>query len=173
MTGLNYVWVLMPLGLDCLGSCAFLRRHCDTFCLPFSCIFHVILPSPVSPAVPSMPFTLCLCLSSALEHPGPLSCPFPLAPQNRSTGLVKLMSKTQGVSVAVPGSVHVVSMTCEVGSVISCIPRAGKHLPTAYNFASLQAINAKSLVSFLHIKAKSMLRAAGCFCSNTKCGFSG
>lgn len=139
----------------------------------FFCIFHVILPSPVSPSVPSMPFALCVCLSSALEHPGPVTCPFPLAPQNCSTGLVKLTSKTHRVRIAVPGSVHVVSMTCEVGSVISHIPRAGKRLPTAYNFASLQAINTKSLVSFLHIKAKSMLWAAGCFCSNTECEFSG
>lgn len=158
----------------------FCSHGCDTFSLPFFHTFDVILPSLFSPSVPSMPFTLCLSmlhLSSALEYSAPLTCLFPLAPQNCSTGLVTLvnMSKAHRVSIAILGTIHIVSTMWEVGSVISSstfrIPRAGKHLPMAYDFAFLQAINAKSLVSFLHNKTKSMLRAAGCFCSNMKCGF--
>lgn len=168
ITGLNYVWVLMPL-----GRCAFLQWHCDTFCLPFFLYFPCDSPVPSFSICSQYAFCFVCVLIFSIGASWTTRLPLPLAPQNCSAGLVKLTSKTHRVRIAVPGSVHVVSMTCEVGSVISYIPRAGKRLPTAYNFASLQAINTKSLVSFLHIKAKSMLWAAGCFCSNTECEFSG
>lgn len=103
----------------------FCSHGCDTFNLPFFHTFDVILPSLFSPSVPSMPFTLCLSmlhLSSALEYSAPLACLFPLAPQNCSTGLVTLvnMSKAHRVSIAILGTIHIVSTMWEVGSVISC-----------------------------------------------------
>lgn len=151
--------VLTPLGLDCQGICAFLQLGILSVC-HFSCFQ---CDSPISifiPPVPSMPFTSCLsmlCLPSAQEYSASLTCIPLLTTQN----LIKLVNcwAWLRVNVAKPGTVHIVSTMWEVGSVISCshishISRAGKHLPVAYKCSFLQAINAKSLVSFLHTEAK-------------------
>lgn len=152
---------------------------CDTFSLPF---FHT--PIPVFSSCSQYAFYLVFVYASLTFSAG-VFCTTHLPLSSGTTTLFnwpcevgKLMSKTQRVSIAIPGTVHIVSTMWEVGSVISClhiscIPRAGKHLPMAYNFASLQAINARSLVSFLHTKTKNMLWAAGCFSSNMKHGFWG
>lgn len=154
--------VLMPLGLDCQGSCAFLQPGYFHFTI-FPCFqWDSPIPIFITPA-PSMPSPSCLstlCLPSAQEYSAPLTWILLLTTQN----LIKLLScwAWLRVNIAEPGTAHGISTMWEVGSVISCshishISRAGKHLPVAYNCASLQAINARSLVSFLNTESKSML----------------
>lgn len=162
MTGLNYVWALLPQAPVAQAALLCGCSSCDTFSLPLFHTLDVILPSLCFPAVPREDFTSCLSVLCSSPPPEYSVLPF-------SSGITKLFKhphevaplkfKAHRASIALSGTVHMVSTTWEVGSGISSlhishIPGAGKHLPVSYNFASLQAINAWSLSAFCIVRQK-------------------
>lgn len=150
-------------GLHC-PALLFGCTSCDAFSLPFFHTLNMILLFIFFPAVPCrLYFFFYLCFAY-LEHWIFCSAQVPVSSGttalfNQPHKLGKQMCRTYRASIAVAGSVRMASTTWEVGSVQSClhisrIPGVGKHLPTPYNFASLQAMKAWILSAFCILRWK-------------------
>lgn len=150
-------------GLHCPGSSAFWLHQLWCFQFAIFPYFEYDSRTHFLPSCPCLDFTLCLpvlCLPWALFFSAqvPLSSGITaLFDQPHEVG--KMMCRAYRASIAIAGFVRMASTTWEVGSVrscvrISCIPGVGKHLPTPYNFASLQAMKAWILSAFCILRWK-------------------
>ncbi|EOB01197.1 hypothetical protein Anapl_02337 [Anas platyrhynchos] len=117
MSGLNYVWALLP---QAPGAQAALLgcSSCDAFSLPLFHALDMILPSMSFPAVPHEDFTW--CLSVLRPSPPAEYCMLPLPsgitkPFKHPPKVALLKFKAHRASIAVSGTVHTVYTTWEHG----------------------------------------------------------